>query len=95
MTQAKRPTTNPLLMQALELAYQLASQRTGNWGVWSILGALLSAYRDGKVGLLARHVQCWQAQRTTSGLLNDDVRVFADEPVILADILSDREAMIV
>ncbi len=69
MTTAKKPTTNPLLIQAIELAHKLAGAGDGNGGVWAVLGVLLTAYRAGKVGLLARHTAGWQAEQTTGGLI--------------------------
>ena len=68
MTTPKKPNTNPLLIQAIELAHKLAGAGDGNGGVWAVLGALLVAYRAGKVGLLAKHIAGWQAEQTTGGL---------------------------
>lgn len=66
-TTGKR-NTNPLLLRALDLAYELAAAKGGNWGVWTILGALIKAYREGQIVTLARHVETWQNETATEGL---------------------------
>ena len=68
MTTPKKPNTNPLLIQAIELAYKMAGAGDGNGGVWTVLGVLLTAYRAGKVGMLAKYLAGWQAEQTTGGL---------------------------
>lgn len=64
----RKPPTNPLLEQALDLAFKLAGQPNGNWGVWKILEVLLRAYKSGNIVTLARHVETWQNENQTSGL---------------------------
>lgn len=67
-TPTGKRNTNPLLMRALDLAYELAAAKGGNWGVWTILGALIKAYREGQIVTLARHVETWGSERETAGL---------------------------
>lgn len=63
-----KPGTNPLLDQALDLAFKMAGAKGGNAGVWQVLGTLLRAYREGKVMLLARHVETWCNETATDEL---------------------------
>jgi hypothetical protein len=66
--------TNPLITRAIELAHDLAGNSAagagGNWGVWTVLGVLLMAYKAGQIVSLARHVEAWgaaaQADRGTA-----------------------------
>ena len=71
MTTTKKPNTNPLLIQIIEVAHKMAGAGDGNGGVWAVLGALLMAYRAGKVELLAKHIAGWQAEQTTGGLVEN------------------------
>lgn len=65
----QKPKTNPLLVQALDLALKLAGQPSGNWGVWRILDVMLMAYKSGQIVTLARHVEAWQNETQTSSLM--------------------------
>lgn len=68
MPQTKTPTTNGLLEQALEFTINLAAHRNGNGAVFTVLGELLKAYKEGKAGQFAQHVQDWQARKNTAEL---------------------------
>lgn len=67
--QTKKPTTNGLLVQALEFTINLAAHRAGNGAVFTVLSELLKAYRMGKAGQFAQHMALWQERRDTADLV--------------------------
>lgn len=60
---------NKMLMQAITLAADIATEKTtGNGGIAFILQTLVAAYSNGKAGSLAKHVSAWKAEQDTGEL---------------------------
>jgi hypothetical protein len=69
------PAPNRALLKALHYVLDLASEpgrATGNGGLAAALRVLVTAYEDGRIGALAKHIAQWQADKGTDELRREN-----------------------